>query len=177
MNAKANNFIMFQLGWFGCVLSAAAGYPWLGVLLAMIIVLRHVWQANDSRAELKLIISAMLVGALWDSLLVWQGWLIYSSGTLVSFIAPYWIIVMWALFATTLNLSLHWLKQRLWLAILFGAIGGPLAYLGGEKLGAVQFTEVTTALLVLSLGWAIATPLLSRIAQRFDGYNSQQVAV
>ena len=126
--ASLINFLLFQLGWFGCVLSGAAGLPWLGAMLATAIIAWHLLRAPDPGAELKLIGAAVAIGAVWDSLLVWQGWLAYPSGMVLPFAAPYWIVIMWALFATTLNVSLRWLKGRWLHAFLFGAIGGPLAY-------------------------------------------------
>jgi hypothetical protein len=44
---------------------------------------------------------------------------------------------MWIAFATTLNVSMRWLRGRPELALLFGAVGGPLAFYAGERLGAV----------------------------------------
>ena len=77
---------------------------------------------------------------------------------------------MWGVFATTLNLSLRWLKGRWFIAILSGAIAGPLAYYAGARLGGVVFTEQMTALIALSLGWAVLMPLLMALSQRLDGF-------
>ena len=170
MKTSLVNFGLFQIGWFGCVLSSAAGRPWLGAILAAVIIGWHLWRAPSAAAELKLIGLAVLIGAVWDSLLVWQGWLNYQHGMLLPFAAPYWIVIMWALFATTLNVSLRWLKGRWLSAALFGAIGGPLAYYAGQRLGAVEFVEMHSALLALLLGWALFTPLLMALSRRYDGY-------
>ncbi len=77
---------------------------------------------------------------------------------------------MWGLFATILNVSLRWLRGRWVMAALFGAIGGPLAYYGGHRLGALEFGNEIVALLALAVGWAVFTPLLMSLATRFDGY-------
>lgn len=176
MTTKLINFVLFQLGWFGCVLSGAAGQPWMGAALAVAVIVWHVWRAPQPNAELKLIGLAIVIGTAWDSLLVWQGWLGYSSGMLLSFAAPYWIVIMWALFATTLNVSLRWLKGRWIIATVFGAIGGPLAYLAGQRLGAVEFIDTPLALLALLLGWALFTPLLLVLSRRYDGYPTLRLA-
>ena len=44
------------------------------------------------------------------------GWLAYPSGTFIAGLAPYWIVGMWMLFATTLNITFRWLHERMWLA-------------------------------------------------------------
>jgi hypothetical protein len=77
---------------------------------------------------------------------------------------------MWAIFATTLNISLRWLKGRWLVAILSGAIAGPLAYYAGARLGGVVFTDQTIALIALSMGWAVLMPLLMALSQRLDGF-------
>lgn len=164
------NIALFQIGWFACVLSAAAGQPIWGAAISIMIIGWHVWRASAPFAEFKLIMLAMLIGLIWDSFLVWQHWLDYESGILLANTAPYWIVLMWALFATTLNVSMRWLKGRWLYAVLFGAIGGPLAFLAGQRLGAVTFTDTTIALSALVTGWAVLTPLLIAIAQRYDGY-------
>ena len=79
---------------------------------------------------------------------------------------------MWALFATTLNLALRWLKGRPLLASVFGALGGPLAYYAGERLGAVEMPHQASALLALAAGWAVLMPLLTVIARRYNGFDA-----
>ena len=39
-----------------------------------------------------------------------------------------------------------------------------------EELGAMEFAEPVAATVALAIGWALLTPLLVRLAQRFDGY-------
>jgi hypothetical protein len=167
------NFLAFQIGWFACVLGGAHDLPWVGTGIALVIVAWHLTRAARPKQELLLVLSAAAIGALFDTLLVWLGWFTYSSGTLIAGTAPHWMVALWMLFATTLNLSLAWLKRRLFVAVLFGAIGGPLAYLGGEKLGALNFASPTAGLIALAIGWALLTPLLAMIAQRFDGFVSR----
>ena len=77
---------------------------------------------------------------------------------------PPWMIGLWALFASTLNVSLNWLKKHTALAILLGAISGPLCYWAGERLGALSLLNFNSAMVYLALGWAIAVPLLLKLA-------------
>lgn len=171
MNRILLNFLLFQIGWFACVLGAAANQPEIGAGIACVILIVHIICAYDKQKELLLIAIAMLIGIAWDSLLVWQDLLGYSSGILAANTAPYWIVILWGLFATTLNVSLRWLRQRVLLSALFGAIAGPLAYYAGQKLGAVQFLDTPLALLFLGIGWAIFTPLLISLSMQFDGFR------
>ena len=111
----------------------------------------------------------MLIGSVWDSLLVALGWISYPSGTLLSGTAPHRIVALWALFATSLNVSMRWLQSRFALAALLGAVCGPLSYWAALRLGAVEFVHPARAMAALSLGWPLITPALMLLAQRHDG--------
>ncbi len=163
------NFLVFQLGWLACVLGGAHHLPWAGTGVAAVVVAWHLSQAAQPGRELTLILLVGLLGAVWDSVLVAAGLLEYPSGTLIPGTAPHWIVAMWLLFATTLNVSLRWLRQRPALAVICGALGGPLAYYAGGQLGGVQIPHLAAAMAALSVGWAVFMPLLSLLAQRFDG--------
>jgi uncharacterized membrane protein len=166
--AVAANLIAFQIGWFACVLGAAHGRALAGTLAALAIVAAHVLLARRPARELALVLAAALTGALFDSLLAATGWLRYDAGVLVEGAAPYWIVALWALFATTLNASMRGLRGRPFLGALLGMAGGPAAYYGGAQLGALTLVQFVPALLALAIGWAIATPLLLALARRLD---------
>jgi hypothetical protein len=162
----AFNFISFQIGWFACVIGAAKGYPLLATAVASLIIVLHLCRVNNVYSELSLIISAVVIGIIWESLLVASDWLSYSN-SIDAFFAPIWLVAMWALFATTINVSMAWLKNRWLLASSMGAIFGPLAFIAGEKLGAVQFIDRSLALLALAVGWACLMPMLLWLADLF----------
>jgi hypothetical protein len=163
------NFVAFQIGWFACVLGGANGWSWTGTAVGAAIVAGHVVTAPRPSAELKLAVLAVLIGALWDSSLAALGWISYASGTLFPGTAPNWILALWALFATTLNVSFRWLKGRWLLAAILGAVAGPLSYWAGVRLGALVFAEPVQAVLALAIGWAILMPALLALTRRYDG--------
>jgi hypothetical protein len=165
------NLVLFQIGWFACVLSAAAGSPSVGAGIAVGIVTFHLFRASVPGQELFLVLSALAIGTVWESLLVWMNLVSYEVGTIIRWAAPYWIILMWGLFATILNVSLRWLRGRWLLQTLGGLAGGPLAFYGGHRLGALEFGNESVALFILALGWAVLTPLLMTLSVRFDGYG------
>lgn len=163
------NFINFQIGWFACALGAAAGWPWAGVIVVLAIVAWHLSRVARPQQETILILAAAMIGAIWESLLVQLGSIQYPNGILIDGTAPVFMVALWALFATTLNVSLGWLKRRMLLAAAFGAIGGPLAYFAGARFGALVLVDQTTTLITLAVGWATLTPLLLQLAKRYDG--------
>ena len=169
MNHKLFNFVAFQVGWFACVLTAANGYPWVGLMVVSLIVALHIRSAEHRTHELQLLALAMVLGLVFDSLLVNSGWVSYPSGMLIPGVAPYWILAMWALFSTTLNLSMGWLKSSLALAAVMGAVFGPLSYLAGARLGAIVLIDSFSSMILLAIIWALVMPILIFAASRFEG--------
>lgn len=163
------NLVVFQIAWLACVLGGAHGLPWLGVGVVAVVAALHLRLASAPAREALLLVLVGLLGGLWDGLLMRYGFLEYPSGVILPWLAPVWIIAMWVAFATTLNVSLGWLKGRWYLATLLGAIGGPLAFYGGYKLGAVAFPDTFVAMVVLAGGWSFLMPLVLWMARRFDG--------
>ena len=171
------NFIGFQVGWFACVLGAANDKELLGMIIALGAIIYHVITQGDSLKELKLVLAAIVIGLIWETWVLNLDILRYPSHPEALFWAPTWLIMMWALFATTINLSMGWLKGRWILALFMGAIFGPLAFIGGERLGAVVFLDSTLSMITLSIGWGLLMPLLLWIAERINhNFNSQENA-
>ena len=162
------NFTAFQVGWFSSVLGAANQMPWLGPVALLLVLAIHLLISNKPAAELLIVISCGLVGLFFDSLLVAFGWVAYPSGQFSEYLAPYWIVTMWMLFGTTLNISMGWLKARPILAAIFGAVGGPLSYIAGQKLGGIVLVDYGIALAALAVGWAIFMPLLLVLADKLS---------
>lgn len=166
--AVAVNFFLFQAGWFACVLGAARGFPWQGALAALLIAAFIVLRSGHPRAELALAAAAAAAGFAFDSALALAGWVDFEGAVPAPLLAPVWMVALWALFATTLNVSLRWLREWPALGVLFGAVGGPVAYYAGERLGALQFADPLLGLTAVAVGWALATPLLVAFARRLE---------
>lgn len=164
------NFALFQAGWVICVMSAAAGRPYVAVLTAALIVGWHVLRAPRATPELTLVAAVVGIGVVFDSLLAASGWLMYASPVPFAHLAPVWILALWACFATTLNVSLRWLRDYPVAAVIFGAVGGPAAYIAGAALGGVEWQSMPAALGALAAGWAVFMPIMLRISARLDGW-------
>ena len=171
------NFIGFQVGWFACVLGAANDKELLGMIVALGVIIYHIVTQGDSFKELKLVLIALAIGLIWETWVLNLDILRYPSHPDALFWAPSWLIMMWALFATTINLSMAWLKGRWVLSVFMGAVFGPLAFIGGERLGAVVFLDSTLSIIILSVGWGLLMPLLLWTAERINhNFNSQENA-
>ena len=172
MPIMLQNFLLFQLGWFSCVIGGASSqYYWIGIVAVPVIVAIHLARAQNVHDELLLVLVTMMIGTAWDSGLTLAGLFSFNSGVVFTGLVPFWLIAMWALFATTLNVSMKWMKNRYLLASVFGAVGGPAAYYAGNRLGAVEFSDTLTALVAVAIGWSIIMPVLMVLATRFNGYR------
>jgi hypothetical protein len=165
------NFVLFQSAWLLCVIAGAQDQPLLALLAVGTAVGVHLVRAPRPLPELLLILLTAWFGALWDGALAGFGWLHYPSGAFMTWLAPHWLIGLWVLFATLLNVSLRWLRNRYALAAGLGAIGGPLAFLAGAQLGAVSFPDPVIAFPAIAVGWIFATPFLVWLAAHLDGYR------
>jgi len=165
------NLLLFQIGWFACVLGAVNRIFLLGPIVVLVVISVHLFWSNRPSKELVLIGLTALLGAGWDSLLVLVGFVTYPSGTIINGLAPYWIIMLWMLFATTLNVSLPWLREKVLLSLLLGAFFGPLAYYVGVQLGGIVFLNLTASLLSIAVGWSVILPTLIALSVRFDGIS------
>lgn len=166
------NFILFQLAWFACVMGAAQAIPWLGVGVTFIILGWHFYCAKQAKPEMALMLAALFSGAIFDQSLLAMQLVEYQAHGWSNELVPVWILALWLAFASTLNVSLGWMHDRYVVAVLFGAVGGPLAYLAAQKLGAVT-VHSSTAYMALAIGWGVITPLLVMTAKRFNGFQSR----
>jgi len=162
------NLSLFKAGWLAAVFAAAATVPAIGTAAIGLVVAVHLLRSEQRRAEIMLLIASALIGVFWESLVVQAGILSYTTGMLATGTAPYWIVAMWVLFATTLNVGMRWLRKSWLVAAVAGAVGGPLSFIAGEKAGAVVFADPATALFVISAGWAVILPLLVQMAETFE---------
>ncbi|WP_150913448.1 DUF2878 domain-containing protein [Marinobacter halotolerans] len=149
------NFVLFQAGWFACVL-----YPGLaavGFVVALVTVhLAFISQARMS--ELQFIGVGTVLGGVLDG--IWFNTGVMDNGVSGFQLTPIWILGLWAAFTTTLSHSLSWIGSKPWLPYVCAPIAGPFAYWSASKMGAVQLPDLTLSLAALALGWFIVFPLL-----------------
>jgi hypothetical protein len=166
---KLANFVVSQLGWFAAVLGAAQHRPLTGCACVAAAIGWHLSVSPRPAQEARLIAAACLIGFGFETVVALQGHVAYPSGQPDPRLAPYWMVALWGLLAIAPNVTLRWLKPRLGLAALLGAVGGPLAFASGVRLGGARFVDVVPALLTLACGWALLLPLLMSLSNRYDG--------
>ena len=163
------NFAMFEIAWISSVIGGAQQMPWIGPIAVLVAVALHLRAARKPVEEILLLLTCALIGASFDSMLVAAGWVTYKAGLFSVYVAPYWIITMWVLFGTTLNVSMRWLRGKPKLAALFGFYGGPASYIAGQQLGGIVLTNQLASLIALAIGWAVMMPILMWLSENLDG--------
>lgn len=163
------NFVAFYLGWFACVAGAGKGYFYLGPLVVVGLVALHLRLVADPRRELRLLLTAAALGYTVDTAQTIVGVIRFGVASPVWWLPPLWLLGLWFIFGTTLNVSFRWLAGRAGLAALLGAISGPLSYYAGVRLGAAEFPHPLFSFVALAAVWAVLMPVLVRLAEQSRG--------
>ena len=167
------NLLLTQLAWFASVVGAAHQRPLEGTACVLAVIAWHLAVVPRPAREAGLVVLACLIGGTVETLRLLPGDVLYASGQPDPRLAPYWMVALWGLLAVSLNVTLRWLRKRLWLAALLGALVGPAAFASGVRLGAGQFVDAGSAVLGLALSWALLMPLLVRLSVSLDGVQPQ----
>lgn len=171
---KPVNYGLLQAAWFGCVLGAAGGATWIAWASGALVLAVHFALVRDRRADIVLVGAAVAFGLVTET--ISRGVRAYDvPGDPFPWpLAPSWIVLLWAVFATTLRHCMAWMRGRLVVAALFGAVGGPLSLSGGAKLGAVEISADPLLFWgVVGAQWALAMPVLVRLAARVSASASR----
>ena len=159
--AKFWNFVLFQAGWFACVLGAANHQVLWAVLASLTYIAFHVWRSPSPKTEISLLIKALILGVAADTLIMYLGYIDFGDAWPSPYLSPLWMWTLWVLVATTINSSLSWLRGRPILAAVLGGICGPISYEAGIRLGAGEWGPggQLAGFILLGLIWAMAMPL------------------
>jgi hypothetical protein len=159
--AKFWNFVLFQLGWFACVLGAANRQVFWAVAGTIVYIVLHAWYSPSPKAEAKFLLKTLIFGVIADTLIVNLGFLIFHDPWPFPYLSPLWMWVLWVLVGTTINSSLSWLRGRPILGAFLGGVCGPMSYEAGIRMGAGTWgaSGLTGGFILVGVAWAIAIPL------------------
>ncbi|MBK8979107.1 MAG: DUF2878 domain-containing protein [Planctomycetes bacterium] len=171
MSRALANVVLLKLGWFACVGGAAAGDGWIGPLAVLGLLGAHfAWcvAPGERRREALMVATLGIAGCAMESSYTAAGLLVHRADLPHLGVLPLWIVALWFLFATVFDASLRWLRTRPQLAALVAAVGSPLSYLGGTRLGALQIDALAGSTLwtfgVLGIAWGLFVPTALRVA-------------
>lgn len=159
----------FQLNFLALLLTA--GGPWepAACLLAAVWIAWQLAHRNMTRSVALLAGLTLVVGPLADIVLastqrVSYGNYWYDGGI------PLWIIMLWGCFGLGLRRPFGWLLSEkhfyCWPAV---ALGAPMAYLAGARLGAAELREpLVVTLCAISASWIFVFAVLKITARHLN---------
>ena len=158
--------VIFQLGWFACVVSGARDRPLAALSAATGVVACNIWlQRGRLAAEARLIAWVTLAGFGIETIHLWAGVFALVDQPKYPLLCPVWLVVLWTMFATLLRGPLAWLAGRYALSALLGAAFAVPNYIAGARLGAVVLSSnMLFSVTVLMASWALAMPGLVWLA-------------
>jgi hypothetical protein len=164
LGLKIGNALMFQLGWFICVLMG----NFAGVLFTLAAVTIHFFLSRERVKDLAAIALAGVMGFAHDFLLMTLGLVRFSEPGLLP---PPWLTCLWVLFALTLNHSLQWIYLRpLWSSVL-GCLFAPLSYMAGVHLSSAEWSGSLWAVIpIIAALWLFILPVHYLFCRRIEKY-------
>ena len=160
------NAIQFQACWWACILSVGFGLEKEAILFCLALTGVHVYFSRAPQQELTLALFTTLIGIGVDSALKYFS-VIDFLGWSLGPLSPFWLWALWLAFATTLNVSLRFLRRLpVFITAGLGFFLGPWTYYAGSQLGAARLEASPFHLLTLAVIWMVALPVLVLISQR-----------
>jgi hypothetical protein len=152
------NIIGFNITWFGLVYWGNAFIP-----IAMLMLSIHLLFFINNKKEIFYILLISVIGIGVDSLLHYFDLFIFNEEIHI----PFWLMVLWPCFASTLSHSLRFLDKAVWLQIVAGLLA-PLSYIAGYQFEAVNFSHsIMITYIILSLIWASLFMLFFKLQSFF----------
>lgn len=168
------NGILFYVGWFVCIAAAANNTVGWAYIATFAILAAHFLLQDYRLKDFILLIALSAAGFLIDTFFLRAGLLSYHSpNPWFGGIAPFWVVCLHAIFATSINHSLAWLKGRTYLDAILGAGGIAWTYFAGARLGAIDFTlSPPLALAIIGGVWFFYLPLVYWFSLQLDNWEN-----
>jgi hypothetical protein len=168
-----------NIGWLACILGAAHGYPWLGLVVVPCLFVIHITTIERHRIYpiFRVAMASIIIGFFTDTALILLGAVEPNRWAMPWPFTTLWDLIIWAGFSLTLNTSLRFLQKKPLTAAILGAISAPGTYYAGGQLGALQFSEpVFVNLVWIGAVWFFAMPCLSLVAGYFHQSRKAETA-
>lgn len=157
------NFIAFQILWFGCVVGGGArGELWIATLSLIPLILFVLLQPSRW-LDCMLAFTATALGLSLEYLWIKLGILSFGGSPL----PPIWMGFLWFGFALTINHSMRFFRDLPIIGPLTVGLFGPITYLAGEKLGAVEIVDYFLLALIIP-AWIFLFHFLKTLSLKVD---------
>jgi len=160
------NGLAFYIYWWLCFFGAANQKFYYGPIVGIIYMIFHFLVIENKAKEFKYIIICFLFGFIVETLFFKLNFISYKGILTEKYaIAPFWIVILWTGFGTTVYHSFKWILGKYRMCFILGAVFTPIFYISADKIGAISFNySLLTSYFVLSFIWGISLLLLVYIA-------------
>ncbi|AER56404.1 DUF2878 domain-containing protein [Pseudoxanthomonas spadix] len=164
------NYLALQLVWLAAVAGAGRGLWWAGPAALAVFSALHFGLHWHLRGDAMLMLAALLLGLLIDSIAAASGLVDYAAAWPAASLAPVWIASLWMALGLTVQHSFGWLVRHPRWSLPVMAIGGPLSYCGAQaSFDAVRLAAPAwIGMLAIGALWAAATGVLVVLASHLD---------
>ena len=162
------DLIVFQVGWFACVIgSADTTTPLVFPIAGFLFILSRIVITGRFRSAFPFLIASTALGMVGDSLLVRLDLIAFYADPTVGG-APIWMILLWANFGLMLRPLFSWFLQCQTRCLIGFSLGGLLAYFSGWQLDRLAFTTVPFSSLAIAFEWGMAGLVLHQLHLRYQ---------
>ena len=164
------NVISVDIGWGACVLGAAWGYHWLGMVVVLLLLIIHIAVIERNKIRIVFIVALITIatGFLADTLLIILGTVAPNRWLMPPPLTALWDLMIWVNFSLSLDRALRFLQKKPLLAAVLGAVIAPPTYYAAGRLGALRFSEPSyLGLIWIGVIWFVVMPWLALMAKRF----------
>ena len=137
---KIISIVLLYVSWYVTVAGAAKGLTYPGLLINGFIAIRYLYDKQFRSSEMIFLLVTSVIGSLFDSINPYLGFVSFEAVSKIG-IYPVWLISLWVAFNTSYADLFLWLKGKVILAAVIGAVGGPLSFYAGSSLGALHFPD------------------------------------
>lgn len=160
---------LFQVSWPACVLGAAYGWAWTGVLVVGVLALWQLNRHNRHPLDGRMVLICLSIGVVLDTAWIQMGLLVFAMPWPWPGVAPFWILLLWLALALVINHSMATFKRRLRFLAVMGLVGSPMSYYAGSRFGAVEWVAPAWQVVVATgVSWALLLPGLFWLAAHLE---------
>ncbi|ATZ74269.1 DUF2878 domain-containing protein [Idiomarina sp. X4] len=143
---KIISFVLFNGIWFSAVVGRG-DYLWLTVALVLIQV---VYSLRIGNTHWTVMARLFAVGLLLEAISISLGVIDFEGGYF-----PLWLALLWLGFAAMAPVALDWLAKKTWLALIAGAVSGPVTYMTGVQFGAAAIESTLVTVVTYAAVWSL----------------------
>jgi O-methyltransferase involved in polyketide biosynthesis len=157
----------FLIGFLTSMIAAGRGYPWLGPLAVLLVVMVRLVRDPHPRAVLAVIAAVTAIGVLVENAFHAYGIVRYHEPIWPLGTCPLWAVFLWINFSSKLTNPPQRLVGQYAFSALVGGLVTPVAYQIGQRVGALDLgPDALTARVTLAIFGALLMPAGLWLANR-----------